>query len=320
MAFRPRAPWLLCIFLALAASCKAGGRRSPEPYRASVDTGPQPLGVVVKNLDALLAQWNDSMQKPDSVRTLDLRRSLENELLQQTNRRFEELRSELETSGVMRNREVIAAALGFSKRPEALSPLVNAVLSDPGPGVREKALLGLSRLGDKNTPVDIIAGRLNSDFTDGEQWNASLALKNLAAAGARMDAAIPTLRQNLHHRNPAVRVHCAIALGIIRDIPSVPALLTALRDERALVAAAAADALGRIGDPSAARLLVESLASQEYAVRTEARKALVRMNSGNDLGPESGPWRQWLQKLEISSMPASRPGAEPAPSRPGANG
>ncbi|MFN0207188.1 MAG: HEAT repeat domain-containing protein [Planctomycetota bacterium] len=310
---------VLFIFPAFFVACNSGDKKKPpEPYRPTAEPEIQSIGVTVKNLDKLLAQWNDAMQKPDTIRTIDLRRSLENELLKQTNLRFDELRTELETSWVMRNREVIAAALGFSKKPEAMVPLVNSVVSDPVPGVREKALLGLSRLADPNTPVDLVAGRLGADFTDGEQWNASLALKNLAAAGAKMDAALPALRENLKNRNPVIRVHCAIALGHARDTVSTPLLLSLLKDERALVGAAAADALGRIGDPETAKNLIDSLASQEYAIRTEARKALARMNNGEDLGPESGPWRRWLQKLELGK-PASAPALEPAASNASSN-
>lgn len=251
------------------------------------------------------------MGRPETQATLQLRRALQGEIQKFTIIRFDELRAELETSKTMRNREIIAAALGFSKKPEALNPLLAAAIQDPVPAVREKGLLGLSRLADLNTPVDLIASRLSADFTDGEQWNASLALQKLALAGAKMNDALPYMRSALASRNPTIRMHCAIGLGAAKDPAATPLLVLLLKDERALVAAAAANALGAIGDPSTAAQLIESMSSNEFAVRSEARKALARMNGGEDLGPEIGPWRRWLQHLELSKPAESRP-AEPA--------
>lgn len=313
-----------CLAATGAISCKSNKKKEPEPYVEGNET-PKSIGVVITTLDKLLLQWNDAMSRPETRATFDLRLALLNEIRKTVTQRFDDLKNQLETSVVIRNREIVAAALGFSMKPEALNPLVSAATQDPVPAVREKALLGLSRLADLNTPIDLVASRLSIDFTDGEQWNASLALKNLAQAGAKMDVALPALRAGLGNRNPAIRVHCAAALGAAKDKLSTPLLVTLLKDDRALVAAAAAAALGIIGEPSTAGALVDSLGSNEYAVRTETRKALVRMNGGQDLGQEIGPWRRWQQHLEMTtkseaaaeaanseSRPASRPAEVPA--------
>ncbi|MBI3818511.1 MAG: HEAT repeat domain-containing protein [Planctomycetes bacterium] len=310
---------LACVIL--SAGCKSSEKsNTPEPFNASPDDKPKSIGVVITTLDNLLAQWNDAMNKPETKQTLDRRFSLTNEIRKYSIQRFEELKLQLETSRVGRNREIIAAALGFSNKTEALNPLLTAALQDPDPSVREKGLLGLSRLADKNTPVELIADRLNVDYTEGEQWNASVALKRLAEAGTKMQPALPMIRKGLNHRNPTIRVHCAIALGAAHDAQSTPLLVTLLKDDRALVAAAAANALGQIGDPEVASALIDAMASTEYALRTEARAALTRMNSGQDLGADLGPWRRWLQHLELSpkkndapaSRPANLPDSQPA--------
>lgn len=304
----------------VAGSCRSSSSNSssntPEPYRAAKEDSTEEIGSYIVKLDRLLVQWNDAMSKPETKKTLDLRRALAGEIERRVKLRFDELRHQLEMSPVVRNREIVAAAIGFSRMPEALSPLINAC-ADYIPTVREKALLGLSRLKDKNTPVDMIAAKLGPESTDGEQWNASLALKNLAEAGTNMAPALQYLRSGLGSLNPTVRVHCAVAVGHARDAASTPILINMLKDSRPLVAAAAASALGIMGDPETANALIDAMGSQEYAVRTEARSALKRMNNGQDLGPNAGPWRRWNQRAEASRA-ESRPAVEPVESQPSA--
>ncbi|HKD99737.1 MAG TPA: HEAT repeat domain-containing protein, partial [Planctomycetota bacterium] len=144
--------------------------------------------------------------------------------------------------------------------------------------------------------------------TEGTQANAAFALYRLAAAGARMDEALPALRTALTHRNPAVRVQAAAALGEVRDSSSLPDLVAMLQDGRALAAAAAANALGRIGDPTSVAPLVDALSAKEIAVRREARGALTRIAGGTDLGSEPGPWKVWQRRMEVSGAPAPASG------------
>ncbi len=289
----------LVLLLGSSASCRSAPPES-KPYAPAPDEEPPvSIGVYVTKLDALVAQWNDAMTRPPTQRNLNLRLGLERELAKQVKQRFEELRATLESSRVTPARAILAAALGFAKEAGALNPILNA-LSDPAQDVRENALLGLGILADPNTPIDRVALHLSEERSEGEQSNAAFALKRLGQAGARMDGALPALRAGLRYPSGAVRLQCAAALGVVRDAPSGPELVVLLRDERSLVAAAAANALGQIGDPSAIPALIQGLAAKDLAVREESRSALTRMNSGEDLGADSGPWRRWWQQLSLS--------------------
>ena len=57
---------------------------------------------------------------------------------------------------------IAAAALGFTRDPEVLSPLLDA-LEDPDPRLVGNALLGLTILEDPNTPTERIASILKYD-------------------------------------------------------------------------------------------------------------------------------------------------------------
>jgi hypothetical protein len=279
------------------AACVSKDKKK-EPYTPPDPDKPLPLGVYITKLDALLQQWNDAMLKPETTRIHALRVGLELEIAKRVKERFDELRRELETSNVERNRVILAAALGFVKEPQALNPLINA-LNDPSPSVREEALLGLAQLADPNTPIPMIVSRMEGDSSDAERVNASLCLKRLAESRIELSKALPALRRGLNARNPAVRVHCAAALGELRDAEATPQLLAMLHDDRQLAAAAAANALGKIGDLKTVPQLIEALSAPDYAVRDEAHGALKKMNYGEDLGSEPGPWLRWKEKLDL---------------------
>ena len=288
---------LAVVFLVFAAAC-ASDEKKKEPYTPPDPDKPLPLGTYINKLDGLLQQWNKAMLLPETTKNRALRTGLQLELAKRVKARFDELRQQLETSNVERNRVIVAAALGFVREPRALNPLLNA-LNDPSPSVREHALIGLAELADPNTPVDIVALKLEGESSDAEQVNATLCLYRLAQEGIDVTKALPALRHGLDSRNPAVRVQSAAALGDAHDHESTPQLLAILHDDRQLAAAAAANALGKIGDTKTVPQLIEALSAPDYAVRDEARGALKRMNNGEDLGSEPGPWLRWKEKLDI---------------------
>lgn len=314
------APLFLLVGLTVGCQSKDVKR---EPFTPTAPEKPLPLGVYISKLDDLLRQWNDAMLRPETPSIRSRRRGLELEIMKRVKQRFPELKAELEASPSIRNREILAAAIGFLREPEALNPLLGA-LHDPVPEVRAKALLGLSRLVDPNTPVDLVASFLAPDSTDSEKTNAALALYKLGAAGVDLTPVLPEIRLELTNPNPAVRVHCAAAVGEVRDRESIQRLVVMLRDERQLVAAAAANALGKIGDLRTSGALIEALSAPDFAVRDEARGALKRMNDGIDLGSEPGPWTRWREKLDIGGGLETRPWQEresrprPATSAPAA--
>ena len=88
-------------------------------------------------------------------------------------------------------------------------------------------------------------------------------------------AAMGRLMERLHDRSDAVRIAAAEALGHVRDVRALPALVrSTLRDPVAHVRAHAAGALGRIGDPMAVDALVGALADPDFGTRIVALEAL----------------------------------------------
>lgn len=294
---------------ALLPACSSN-KSQPEKYSAeAIATDPDvPIGSVVNRLDTLLLQWNQALVGRPDTRNLSFRHNLVLEIAKISKQRFDDLKHELESGAAVRNRAVIAAAIGFTKEQTALNPLISA-LNDPDPLVRENALIGIAQLADINTPVDLVADRLRPEESVQSQVNAGVALMRLADAGAKMDPILPNLRLALRNPNDAVKTHAAYALGAAKDTHATLELMGLVKNpgSRALVAAAAANALGKIGEPSAAPVLIEALGSPEMAVREEARRALKRL-AGDDLGAEAGPWRRWLQRGESrpQESPASR--------------
>lgn len=308
-----RTPTLPLLLLIAFAAC-GGPETKREPVARSEPEKPLPLGVYITKLDGLLRQWNEAKNRPETTQNLALRRSLEGEIQRRVEQRFDELRNELETGVAVRNRVVLAAALGFAKKPEALNPLIDAV-HDPAPEVREQALLGLAQLCDPNTPADQVAELMSIDSTEVEQGHASLCLYRLAQSGVSIARALPTIRAGAKGRNPVVKVHCIAALGEAHDTESLDLLLSMLRSERGLAGAATANAIGKLGDTAAVSGLIEALSAPDYAVRVEARGALRRLNGGEDLGSEPGPWLQWSERIGLQSRPAV-PASAPAPAKP----
>jgi hypothetical protein len=141
--------------------------------------------------------------------------------------------------------------------------------------------------------------------------------------------ALPALLGCLGDPQTNVRYMGARALGAVGEKEAVPALITALNAEKnPLVACAELQALGDLGDPragpairrkiessdlsevkfaaraaaaigdrQAVRALVDALGraqdSADARVRGEILRALVKL-TGKNLGPEPGPWREWV--------------------------
>lgn len=81
-------------------------------------------------------------------------------------------------------------------------------------------------------------------------------------------------------RNPRARARAAVALGQSGDQSVAPYLITAMMEDRAVVVrTAAATSLGRLGNPSALPALRRATADEAQSVRTEANRAIQRLES-----------------------------------------
>src|SRR5207247_1955440 len=120
-------------------------------------------------------------------------------------------------------------------------------------------------------------------------WNSVSALAQALGTDAREleRVRVKELAPLLAHRDPAVRVEAAWALGRLgpRARPVVPALLRGLTDAEESVRLEAAVALGQIGSSEARATLFAALADPRQGVRWRSAEALnlIGLDPGHDL-------------------------------------
>ena len=188
-----------------------------------------------------------------------------------------------------------AFALGFSKEPEAIGPLVTAA-SDAVVVVRANAIASLGMLGFAEAPTEPFAKALNDPA-----WE----LREAALFGLR------PLVDEKHDRglfekvqalasdpNFQVRNEAVILLGKFKRKETVDILLAKpIRDPDAMVrlnAAATLKVLGPIAVP-ANPFLIEMLKDDDPQVVVNAWDALNRIN-GKDFDRSYATWRDWYEE------------------------
>jgi HEAT repeat protein len=219
---------------------------------------------------------------------------------------FEDLLANLKSPNA-KTREEAAAALGKSRRREAVSHLA-ALVRDPEVKVRLEVVKALRELRDASAVPALVASlgdgdeeirqesiatlvELHSDrpragpvgrflqlFSDEED-------RSSLAPGTRVDPSVyQALTQALTHEHAGTRREAALALGILDGRGSAPALVTALQDPDAEVRAAAASAVGKVGAAQDGLALVPLLGDESHAVKLRALRALGRLRVA-----EAGP-------------------------------
>jgi HEAT repeat protein len=166
--------------------------------------------------------------------------------------------------------------LRFLRRQRLIAryrPIVDVLLSPaPDPDIVQR-LAGTPR---RHRPIlaDLLLSGLR--LTKGEVVPR---LRDAAAALGLVDR----WTERLDHRRWWVRAEAARALGLVREAPSVDALLQALDDPHEEVRAAAVDALGRIGDSRCGPALLARLRDESRHQRARVVEAL------RALGPSMVP-------------------------------
>ncbi len=130
-----------------------------------------------------------------------------------------------------------------------------ALVDDPRPAVRDRAIGALARRGEPALPA--IAARLrNHSGPRGDRGRA-----DLVWAACRIDnpQARAVVREALEDPSPAVRQVATHAAGLWRDRQAASKLIGLLRDDSPAVARASAEALGRIGDAAAVPALLAAV-------------------------------------------------------------
>lgn len=309
LARRPAPALFLAAALALVPACASSGAKPPTPEPAS-DAPPErpkiqpedPIGKFLADADNAIYQWCRLALTGRTPAQKNQQRALEGVLVDRASRRCDELIAEL-SSGPPINRIRAAAMLGFARKPEAQSPLL-AALSDPHPDVVHNALLGLAVLGRADTPLDPICHA--TEFAEDPQTRAqaAFALRSILNNGGSGTCALGTARRGLADSEPFVRSQCALALGLLGDKESVPALEAQLQDELPHVQSATVEGLllmternpeskGPVG-----RALVKTwgAADDKKPIKALTMDALVRIADVN-YGTDLVLWIEWSNRL-----------------------
>jgi len=287
-------------------ACKSTATKVPvnlakaEPYVPLPDREPDPLGYFLAEFDESLHQWSELKLVAGNLREQSTLQALEQSMHDRARKRRDELLATLET-GAPLNRRIAAAALGFTRDPTVLGPLL-ATLDEPDPELVQKALLGIGILAQPETPPEALRSPLLDAPDEWTRNNAAFALLAVASAGASSPELARTCRSGLIDPSPGVRAQCASALGVLADAEAVPALSGLLQDEANLVALAASVSLARIGQEhpeqkgSVARALAGALEPARAERRTQLLGAL-RWLARTDFGENARPWLEWAHKM-----------------------
>lgn len=305
----PASALFLAAALACVPACATSGAQdvTPEPVEGAPLERPKiqpedPIGKFLADADNAIYQWCKLALTARTAAQKNQQRALEGVLVDRASRRCDELVAEL-SGGPPINRIRAAAMLGFSRKPEAQSPLL-AALSDPHPDVVHNALLGLAVLGRADTPLDPICNA--AEFAEDPQTRAqaAFALRSILNAGGSGTCAIGTARRGLADSEPFVRSQCALALGLLGDEESVPAIEGQMLDERPHVQSAAVEALLLMTERNAktkgpvGRALVKTWGAAEDGklIKSLAMDALVRIADVN-YGTDLVLWTEWANRL-----------------------
>ncbi|MCY3000380.1 MAG: HEAT repeat domain-containing protein [Planctomycetota bacterium] len=297
---------VLALGLFVAGCASTGDKPVPgtpekDPVRPTLREE-APIGMFLAEADSAIQNWCNLALTANTPARKNQMRMLEEVLNDRMSRRCDELVREL-SSGPPINRIRAAAALGFSGKAEAQSPLL-AALSDPQPDVAHNALLGLAVLARADTPLDEICRRAEFDSDPQTRAQAAFALRAIVNSGGTGECARGTARRGLSDTEPFVRSQCALVLGLLADGESVPALTGMLKDEFAHVQSAAAEGMLLMVERDATqkgpvgRALVSTWleARSKDPLKRISMDTLVQISDVN-YGDDVMLWSEWAKRL-----------------------
>ena len=281
------------------------GGTEPVPYDPTVTAEQRSAGILLAEIDQSLRAWNNIVLDGKAAEDLTRLDLLETTLRHKVRTNHGVLVDQLQT-GALVNRQIAAAALGFSGDSESLPALLGA-LQDTNDDVVANALLGLSTLQSPNTQVGGIA-KLFSDPSKpvNIRSNAGRTLRTIRLGNLDESSraqVIEAARLALGDEEASVRVHGSLILAELVDKEAIQRISLLLMDPSPLVARAASRSIARIGsmDQSlkgrAARALTAFI---DKVDRQNVRKSLLddlqRMAQVN-YGDNTDAWIEYAHKL-----------------------
>lgn len=310
-----QAPWLSCLalgLLCLACNSTSAGRSLDddlgEPYVPPPEQEELAIGPYLTELSKSVKVWANLISSGRTRQDRDKVRLLQEELRDETDKRFDDLIEQLEV-GPPVNREIAAAVLGFSEREEALAPLL-AALDDRNDAVVRNALLSLSQLRDPRTPLTLVIDQLRFNDSPEVRGNAAMTVRILideVQVPYDRDYMQRVARGGITDPSPVVRTQCALILASVEDPESIDTLEALLSDDVVLVASAAARSLAYIGTRNSqvagrcARALSGMLPEAKPTLRGRLLEnlKLLRNSVSDGLAFEDEPekWLEWAHGL-----------------------
>jgi HEAT repeat protein len=275
-----------------------------EPYvpiEARGANAERSLGKYLADLDNAIRAWMEKTWTASSVQDAQKQDRLEMYLETESRRRKADLLEQLET-GPLKNRIVAATALGFTRDPAALSPLL-AALEDAHPQVVQNALIGLSLLQSPDTPLEPVIERMRYAEEPALRGSAAYCLRCLMEAGARGGDAAGAARGGVVDPDPIVRSQSALILALLKDPDAVDPLALLLADDVELVIASAARGLSYLGREvdsvkgRCARALTDVLADAESPTRRAVITRNLMLLGEKNYGDDDEAWTAWSHRL-----------------------
>lgn len=249
-------------------------------------------------LDQALDKYATAWLTSEATAGERVREQLEGHIRQVVAKLFARLLTSAEDRTKPHQRVIALAGLGFSGRPEALDPLLNAVRGEEHEA-GGAALFALAILQDPNTPATVLGEAIFDEKKPLElRRNASLALMKLQEKSYDPSAVLPfwirALELPIETADDGIQMHAVRGVGLLRDPQHAHLVERIASHPQPKLRVAAAIAMGRMKNESSLGPLLALLgpAEKNDNVRLGARKALQELSGGIDREYDVAAWRK----------------------------
>ncbi len=298
----------LALLLAACGSTKPAGP-DPEVEKQFLADRAKAMAMSDRSYEAELIRLDQALDKyatawltSEATAGERLKDRLESHLRQTVAKLFARLLTTAEDRTNPFQRAIAVASLGFSGRPEALDPMLNAVRGDDNEAATA-ALFGLAVLQDPNTPAAPIGAVMLDEKRPIElRRNASLALMKLQEKTYDPRVVLPfwtsVLELPIETTDDALQLHAVRGVGLLRDAEQARLVERMGSHPQPKLRSAAAIAMGRMKNQSSVEPLLALLgpAEKNDNVRLAARKGLQELAGGIDREYDVTAWRKAFQR------------------------
>lgn len=274
-------------------------KRFQEAEEAAAKTGE--IQRVLVSLDQALESYVTNLANKGVIRSDKQRERLESYLRKTVNDDFERLVSVAGDSSDQINRGIALAALGFAdyeERREAMTVILDGVQSED-PATVDKAVLGLAILRDPRTPPGVLMDVIdNEKMPEASRTQAAWALHEIQEVSPRTEEIVGFWTQLLE-KELTVVVDGVVAqavrgIGLTRDKALAPLVVKYASHPAPKVREMTAIALGRMKNLETVEALLALIGPAENNpnVRLAARKALQALAGGKDREYDVEEWRK----------------------------